>query len=326
MNPTTNTRDTLATEIISQATLIAHTRYRLLVLVGEFDASARWARYGSLSCAAWLADTCELDRATAHSWVRVARAMRTYPQLATALADGQLSYAKARVLVAHLDDANAGELIALAIATPSGALAGAIAGWSRRHEDPEVIDRRHHRDRSTRWRTDPDGMITITTRLAPHRAAGVIAVIDQAVMTGCAPAGASLAQQRADAHHTLLTTGGGSAVDAELVIHVDQSGTRLPDGTPLSEHAVAALLDNAFISLLIHDAHAQPIDASPRRRNPTRRQQRVLDARHPGCCHPGCHATELLQYDHITPHSLGGPTVIDNLQRLCGPHNRAKGG
>jgi hypothetical protein len=327
MGTATQAFDEMATEIVEHAALIARTRYRLLVLVGEFDASARWARCGALSCAAWLAEACDVDRATAHSWVRVARAMRSHGQLAIVVADGRLSYAKARVLAAHLDEANADELIALAIATPSGALAAAIAGWSRRHEDPEVIDRRHYRDRSTRWRTDSDGMITITTRLAPHRAAGIIAVIDRAVMTGSAPAGATLAQQRADAHHRLLTTGGGSAgVHAEIVIHVDQTGTRLPNGTPLSDHAIATMFDDAFISLLIHDTQHRPIDASPRRRNPTRRQRRILDAHHPTCCHPGCNATELLQYDHITPHSQDGPTVVDNLHRLCGPHNRAKGG
>jgi hypothetical protein len=327
MNPTDNTLDELATEIIDHAGLLARTRHHLLVLVGEFDASAQWARFGALSCAAWLANVCELDRATAHCWVRVARSMRAHPRLAAALADGTLSYAKARVLVAHLSDTNADELLALAITTPSGGLAAAIAGWSRRHEDPEAIDRRHHRDRSTRWRTDSDGMITITTRLPPHRAAGIIAAIDRKVMTASAPAGATLAQQRADVHHHLLTTPGGSTgVGAEIVIHVDQTGTHLPDGTPLSDHGVAAMFDDAFISLLIHDADAKPIDASPRRRNPTRRQRRVLDARHPACCHPGCHATELLQYDHITPRNQGGPTIVDNLQRLCGPHNRAKGG
>jgi 5-methylcytosine-specific restriction endonuclease McrA len=49
----------------------------------------------------------------------------------------------------------------------------------------------------------------------------------------------------------------------------------------------------------------------------------VLDERHPECAHPGCHATAFLHYDHIRPYSDGGPTVLDNLRRLCGPHNRA---
>ncbi|MEO6988525.1 MAG: HNH endonuclease signature motif containing protein [Aquihabitans sp.] len=78
------------------------------------------------------------------------------------------------------------------------------------------------------------------------------------------------------------------------------------------------------MSLLMHDAKRQPIDASPRRRHPTRRQRRVLDERDPECQQPGCHAEVFLQYDHIQPYSHDGPTVIANLQRLCGPHNRGR--
>ena len=88
----------------------------------------------------------------------------------------------------------------------------------------------------------------------------------------------------------------------------------------------AGLIDDAFISLLMHDNDRAPIDASPRRRYPTRRQKGVLDARQPECAEPGCTARALLQYDHIVPYPKGGPTVLANLQRLCGPHNRQKGG
>lgn len=50
----------------------------------------------------------------------------------------------------------------------------------------------------------------------------------------------------------------------------------------------------------------------------------MLDERQEQCQHPGCTARVFLQYDHIEPYAVGGPTVIDNLQRLCGPHNRAR--
>ena len=93
---------------------------------------------------------------------------------------------------------------------------------------------------------------------------------------------------------------------------------------PISDHAVTAMLPEAFVSLLMHDAQRQPFDASPRRRFPTRRQARVIDERHPECPHAGCTARHFLQHDHIHPYNQGGPTTIDNLQRLCGPHNRAK--
>ena len=107
---------------------------------------------------------------------------------------------------------------------------------------------------------------------------------------------------------------------------MNAEGNTLTDGTPLSDHAVTALLPEGFVSLLLHDDQGRPIDASPRRRLPTRRQQRVLDQIDPECRQPGCQATAFLQYDHIQPYAQGGPTVLANLQRLCGPHNRARTG
>ncbi|MBK5223446.1 MAG: DUF222 domain-containing protein, partial [Acidimicrobiia bacterium] len=201
----------------------------------------------------------------------------------------------------------------------------AIAAWSRRNEDPDDIDRRHHHERAVSWRTDPDGMVTITARLPPQHAAAIIAVVDQRVMAHRAPAGASLRQQRADALTATTTNGNGSVV-AEIVIHVrgDDPAT-LADGTPLSDHAVGSLLDDGFVSLLLCDTAGHPIDASPRRRTPTRRQQRVIDEQHPECAQPGCRARTFLQYDHIRPYANGGTTTLPNLRRLCGPHNRARG-
>ena len=313
----------LEAEVVELAGRLAAGTYELLVLVGELDHRGTYATWGALSCAAWLADTCQIEVSTARSQVRVARAMRTFPALDRAMEVGDVSYAKARVLVPYLTDENHQELLAIAERTTAGRLGAAVAAWSRRNEDPDTIDRRQHAARSLTWRTEPDGMIVITARLQPHTAGAFCAAIDTAVTHTTAPAGASLPQQRADALTTLITHGG-ATVTTEVVIHVGEDGNTLTDGTPLSDHAVTSHLPEAFISLLIHDNKRQPIDASPRRREPTRRQQRVLDERDPECAHPGCHATTFLQYDHIQPYTQGGPTTLDNLQRLCGPHNRAK--
>lgn len=135
----------------------------------------------------------------------------------------------------------------------------------------------------------------------------------------------SLAQQRADALVQVLTEpSAGAHVDAEVVMHITEDGNHLADGTPLSDRAVTEMLPEAFVSLLMYDSARQPIDASPRRRSPTRRQRRVIDQHHVECAHTGCHARTFLQYDHIKPYPAGGPTIIDNVQRLRGPHNRAK--
>ena len=320
----------LEAQIREHAGLLVRGTQHLLLFVGELDARGTYVMWGALSCSAWLAGACDVEVGTARSWVRVARAMRRHRLLGEAMADRAVSFGKARVLVPYLadmdpDDPRVGEVVALAASHPAAGLGRVIAAWAAKNEDPEETDERHRREQRLSWRTDPDGMVTATLRLPPLEAGKVIAQIDQRVMSDRAPTGASLAHQRAAALVAVVTGGGGS-VDAELVIHVDHNGCHLADGTPVSDHAVAGLVDGAFISLLMHDHQRRPIDASPRRRHPTRRQKRVLDARQPECAEPGCTARALLQYDHIIPHPKGGPTVLANLQRLCGPHNRRKGG
>jgi hypothetical protein len=305
-----------------------------LRLIGVHDDRGVYLLSGALSCAAWLADRCDIERVTAYNQVRVARAMRASPELDAAMACGDVSYAKARVLIPHLTVEHAAELVHLASVTPTSGLATALAWWSHRTESQGDIDARHHAERCVSWRTGPDGMVTITARLAPAHAARVCAMIDKTVTV--TPTGAtdgdgdsdaacpSLARQRADALVTVVTEAGAGTVDTEVVVHVSDDGKALADGTPLTDNAVTRLLPDAFVSLLLLDNQRQPIDASLRRRFPTRRQRRVIDARQNECQYPGCHARALLQYDHKQPHPLGGPTSIDNLQRLCGPHNRAK--
>ena len=114
--------------------------------------------------------------------------------------DGDLSYAKARVLAGHLTAANCDELVAIAVVTPAGRLGAAIAAWSRTNDDPDVIDARHHEQRSVTARTEPDGMVTITAKLPPLEGGAVLAVIDAHLsLAHDAPTGASatLPQQHA---------------------------------------------------------------------------------------------------------------------------------
>lgn len=313
----------LCEELVTLSRRLAVGTYELLILVGEVDARGAWARAGAVSCAAWLADVCEVEVCTARSQVRVARAMREFPELDEAMRSGDVSYAKARVLVPHVTQANLRDLLDLALTTPAGRLGAAIAAWSQRNEDPEEIRRRQHDLRGVSWRCDGDGTVVMWCRLPPEMASVVCASIDHRVTTAHAPAGASLAQQRADALVDVVAGGGASTV-TEIVLHVRGDGNTLRDGTPISDHAVAAILPESFVSLLLYDMEGHPIDASPRRRAPTRRQRRVLDERDVECAHPGCHSRTFLEYDHVVRRADHGPTVLANLQRLCGAHNRAR--
>lgn len=362
--PTSSRIDHLESDVLTLVRRRHEDTYALLVLVGEFDRHGYWAVRGALSCAAWLADLCDIEIGTARTQVRVARALVEFPTLNAAMASGSISYAKARTLAAHLTADNAEALLAIAATTPAGDLGTAIAAWSLRNEDQDVIDERQHQQRSMSWRVEPDGMVTFTIKLPPEQAAPLQAMIDAETMRhvpepvdhggledgsdasadACRrtaghdldsgiPVAPSLAQQRADALCRIIEHGGNpthasqtsrGTPATEIVVHVDAEGNTLADGTPLSDNAVTRMLPEAFISLLLHDNARRPIDASPRRRAPTRRQRRVIDARQDECAQPGCHARTFLQYDHVVPFPQGGPTILDNLQRLCGPHNRAK--
>jgi hypothetical protein len=409
----------LEAEVMSLARRLHSGTYELLSLVGELDERGAYATWGALSCAAWLADVCDIEVCTARTQVRVARLLRVFPVLDEAMATGAISYAKARTLAGHLSDDNVDALVTIARTTPAGRLGAAIAAWSLAHEDQGVIDERQHDARSLSWHTAPDGMVVFTIKVPPQDAGRIEAIIDTEVIrhdpirtaraepvavapSVDAPAGASalepaatsprgpalggsvgsarsagsggqaesvervypsLSQQRADALLRLLDTADDPDTDAdpdacsdgdkdpardgdadagrgadiprrgrtrrsvaEVVVHVRPGGNTLADGTPLSDHAVGRMLPDAFVSLLIEDNDRHPIDASPRRRFPTRRQRRVIDARDPECAQDGCHARDRLQYDHREPFDPNNPnTVIANLQRLCGPHNRAKG-
>ena len=71
----------LEAEILTLAERLSAGTYELLVLVGEFDARGTWATWGYLSCAAWLAHVCDIESSTARTQIRVAHALRTFPDL-----------------------------------------------------------------------------------------------------------------------------------------------------------------------------------------------------------------------------------------------------
>jgi uncharacterized protein DUF222 len=86
--------DRLGDEIAELSAHLEAATARLLDLIREFDARGGW-NTGFRSCAAWLSWRVGLDPGAAREKVRVARALGTLPLLASALARGELSYAKA---------------------------------------------------------------------------------------------------------------------------------------------------------------------------------------------------------------------------------------
>ena len=120
----------LEAQLVDLARQLSAGTYELLVLVGELDVRGGWAALGAQSCEAWLADICDIEVCTARTQVSVANALRTWPALDAAIANGDVSFAKARTLVPHLSNDNVDALVGIAMVTPAGRLGAAIAAWA----------------------------------------------------------------------------------------------------------------------------------------------------------------------------------------------------
>lgn len=313
---------------------------RIVELAAEFADSAEWVLAGSPSPAHWLAAVAGVEACTAREWVRIGKQLRDLP----ATAD------------------NEAELLALAFDTPAGDLGRVLAAWLTRTSSAEDLERHQRRQRSVRWRTDPDGMVIFTLRLPPFPAAMLIAWLTRWVMTSRRPtsthrAGASadaptVAQQHADAMEALVTsTATPSADDAPTT---ERSGAA--DGHPSStddrreprhEPRVETELvihvrgdgytfdDGTPISDSIVGAIAPTAllralihDANGRPINASGRQrhpstrQKRVVKERDRVCRD-CGRADLLEYDHVPAYETTGHTVVDELELRCAPcHDR----
>lgn len=323
----------LSQRIVVVADTWARSHRQLVTLAGELADSGEWILAGSPTAAHHIAALADIEPSTAREWIRVAKRVRELPIIAARFADGTLSYAKVRALVALATPQNEAELAELARDTPAGELRRVLARWLHETTDSEDLAAYHHQRRSLTWRTDPDGMVTFSLRLPPHLAAILVSLLTTVVMgarrrrdpekTG-ADGGASwptLAQQHADAFEHLLTDRAGR-IDTEVVLHVRADGATTDDGTPIPDTIIADIAPRSFIRVLIHDAEGRPVNASTRRRHPTARQKRVVAERDKVCC--DCGSAILLEFDHVPDYTVTGRTHTDELELRCAPCHRRR--
>ncbi len=122
--------DRLGDEIAEISAHLEAATARLLDLIREFDARGGW-NTGFRSCAAWLSWRVGLDPGAARERVRVARALRTLPALAEALACGELSYAKVRALTRVATPETEARLLAVGRAGTAAHVERIVRGWRR---------------------------------------------------------------------------------------------------------------------------------------------------------------------------------------------------
>jgi hypothetical protein len=97
-NPTDAELLALGEQIAEQAVHLDAAMHRLLTDLRRFDEARGWYAQGFPSCAHWLSYRVGWDLGTARERVRVAKALVELPKVDAALAEGKLSYSKARAI------------------------------------------------------------------------------------------------------------------------------------------------------------------------------------------------------------------------------------
>src|SRR5881628_1528462 len=326
---------------------------QLLDLIREFDARSGW-NTGFRSCAAWLSWRIGLDLGAARERVRVARALGTLPQLAHALARGELSYAKVRALTRVATPETEERLLAVGKAGTAEHVERIVRGWRRVDRIAEARETaRRHNSRALHVYQDEDGMVVIRGRLAPEVGAVLVRALEAAretlyqrsreiagdtMIEDVSAETPPMAQQQADAlalvaetalHHGIDPGAPGDRyqvvvhVDAPVLADTDAPGQSvLEDGTHVSAETSRRLACDASRVVMRHDAQGRVVEIGARTRTIPPALRRALDHRDRGCRFPGC-GVRFGQGHHIRHWAHGGTTTLSNLALLCRRHHRA---
>jgi hypothetical protein len=338
--------DRLGEEIAELAAHLTAATARLLDLIREFDARAGWTN-GFASCAAWLTWRVGLAPGAAREHVRVARALGTLPQLAEALARGELSFAKVRALTRVATPETEVRLLAVGRAGTAEHVERIVRGWRRVDRKAEAREAAlQHAGRALHVYPDEDGTVRIRGRLTPEVGALLLKALAAARETlyqrrreqARETDPPTMEQQQADAlallaeaalHHELDPGAAGDRY--QVVVHVDdevladgeapgqsvlEDGLRVPAGTS------QRLACDASRVVMRHDAEGRVVEVGARTRTIPPALRRALQHRDRGCRFPGC-GVRFGQGHHIRHWAQGGPTTLSNLAILCRRHHRA---
>jgi Domain of unknown function (DUF222)/HNH endonuclease len=344
--------DRLGDEIAELSAHLEAATARLLDLIRAFDARGGWSN-GFRSCAAWLSWRIGLDLGAAREKVRVARALGTLPELAQALARGELSYAKVRALTRVATPETEERMLGVGRAGTASHVERIVRGWRCMDRKAEAREtKRQHASRALHVHQDEDGTVVLRGRLEPEVGALLMRALAAAretlyqrargeAATRLADPVAdrpTMAQQQADAlallaeaalHHELDPGAPGERyqvvvhVDATVLADPDQPGQSvLEDGPRVSAETSRRLACDASRVVMRHDEDGRTIEVGARTRTIPPALRRALHHRDQGCRFPGC-GLPFGQGHHVRHWAQGGPTTLSNLAMLCHRHHRA---
>ncbi|HZF30836.1 MAG TPA: DUF222 domain-containing protein [Gammaproteobacteria bacterium] len=317
--------------------------YQGLLLVRAFDERYGWAKWGCASCAEWLVWSCGVSLSAARERVRTANALRALPAISAALADGRLSYTKARALTRVAAEHDEDLLLAYAL----NASAPDVEQRCRQilNGTPESAEGARHvweRRSLTLFRDHARNRVRIVIELPAAEGELVGHAIDRAVAAGEAAIGVEFASERsggcwraqqADAFVAVMKDylGDGAAKDEraapaadhyQVVVHVDERALHGGAGrSDLPIETVRRLACDGSVVTIVEDEHGTPLDVGRKQRTVSTALRRALRSRDRGCTFPGCSRAHYVDAHHIRHWTNGGETSLENTTLLCTHHH-----
>ena len=343
-------REELERELRVQAAHVDAGLCRLVELAAECEQRLDWSSDGT-TFAAWLAWCCSLAPRQAREHARLGHRLRGLPLLATAFRRGELSYAKAGVLVTVAEPSTETELLELATALTASQLARCVGAY-RRVSAAEAADRQERQFLDCFW--SDEGWLVLRGRLAAEEGAVFVQALEAArdVLWQRQRAEQADAPAEPAAEPTVSYPDGGRASNVEalaalaelalaglglerpsgeryqLVVHVDpgtltadDGRSELDDGRPVAAETARRIGCDASLVEVVEDG-GRVLSLGRKRRTVSAPLRRALTLRDRGCRYPGCERTRFVDAHHVRHWSRGGETNLDNLVLLCRRHHR----
>jgi hypothetical protein len=323
---------------------------RFLALIAELDRRKGWAEWGVKSCAHWLNWKCGIGLGAAREKVRVAHALEKLPHIAAAMADGRISYFKAREMTRVATEANESYLLNIALCGTASHVEQTVRGY-RRALDAEELAREaiQQRDQNLSFHTEPDGSLVIRGRVPAEVGALFKRALEMAEdnlpIPESVPAGTfsdadglhRSRKRRVEALAALaesfLASGpqdlsGGDRqqivvhVDAETLKHGHAGRCELEHGPAIAAETARRLSCDASLVTVIENEKGEPLSVGRRTRTIPPAIRRALNSRDKGCRFPGCTFKRFVDGHHVKHWAHGGETSLANLVTLCRFHHR----
>jgi hypothetical protein len=340
----TSTVDELDAAISRLVRQMSSDVYRLLVLVREFDDRFAWKKWRFKNCAEWLSWRASIGLSAAREKVRTAHALRTFPLIAKAFAEGRLSYSKVRTMTraGYLCDEE--WLVAYAMNATVPQVEERCRQIRNVAPGSEHEARRAWANRSlTAWRDEARGILRLTVELPVEEGELVLralhcAVAANEVTTDVDPEsiaeakGTAWRAQQADALVAVSKSyldggnaGEGAAASDRYLVTLHADAKSLTGGTGRSDlpiESVRRLLCDCSVVTVLEDEQGTPLDVGRKQRTVSTPLRRALYARDRSCTFPGCNRKRYLDGHHLKHWINGGETTPDNMTLLCTHHHR----